>query len=56
MTHTQADLDAAVSQTREECARIAENRWREWTETSGVECDVTACVNIAAAIRKGDKP
>lgn len=48
-------LDEALAAEREKCAQIAETRWKQWTDDSGVECDATACEEIAAAIRKGDQ-
>ena len=50
----------AVAAEREACAKIAERRYEAWKEGDGildadglpsVTCDVTACENIAAAIR-----
>ena len=55
----QAALDRVVAAERERCAKVAESRWRSWGQNDPhgpVECDVTACENIAAAIRKGDTP
>jgi hypothetical protein len=55
----QAALDRVVAAERERCAKVAESRWRSWGRNDphgAVECDVTACENIAAAIRKGDTP
>jgi fumarylacetoacetate (FAA) hydrolase family protein len=52
----QAALDRVVAAERERCAKVAESRWRSWGQNDPhgpVECDVTACENIAAAIRKG---
>ena len=48
-------LDEALAAEREKCAQIAETRWKQWTDDSGVECDATACEEIAAAIRRGDQ-
>ena len=52
----QTALDRVVAAERERCAKVAESRWRSWGQNDphgAVECDVTACENIAAAIRKG---
>jgi hypothetical protein len=46
----------AVAQERERCANVAQDRYLSWGDDSGVECDVTACLDIAAAIRKGATP
>lgn len=35
----------------ERAATLAESRWRNWDADSDVLCDVTACEEIAAAIR-----
>jgi hypothetical protein len=54
-----AALKAKLAAERERCAKVAESRWRSWGQNDPhgpVECDVTACENIAAAIRKGDTP
>ena len=57
-----APLIAAAA--RESCAKVAERRWRDWPgihpddAKKGEVCDdVTACADIAAAIRSrtGDK-
>jgi hypothetical protein len=34
-----------------EAAALAESRHEQWTTDSGVSCDVTACEDIAEAIR-----
>lgn len=51
-------LDRVVAEAeargRERAAKIAETRWKVWHTTEGncgVECDATACEEIAAAIR-----
>ncbi|OOY15106.1 hypothetical protein [Thioclava sp. DLFJ4-1] len=53
----QAQMQGAVERVkakeREECAHIAKGRWKYWTNEGSVECDVTACEDIAAAIRAG---
>jgi len=53
-----AELEAAVVKARKEgmlrAAEIAQKRWRAWGRSDPhgpVECDVTACENIADAIR-----
>ncbi len=45
----------------EQAAQVAERRWRDWKEMEPgdceVECDVTACADIAATLRAmKDKP
>jgi hypothetical protein len=46
----------AVAQERERAAKVAQDRYLSWGDDSGVECDATACADIAAAIRAGGKP
>lgn len=48
---------AMVAAERERCARVAETsheRWHDELTAHEVECDYTACQDIAAAIRRGD--
>jgi hypothetical protein len=47
------EVRALVAAETERCAKIAEDRHLSWNDESGVECDVTACADIAAAIREG---
>jgi len=56
-----AALDSLIAEAVEACALIAEHRHKEWNhpDTHGkpeVTCDVTACKNIAAAIRARKSP
>jgi hypothetical protein len=53
LPEVQALVAEAVAQERERCAQVAQDRYLSWGDDSGVECDVTACLDIAAAIRKG---
>lgn len=55
-----AAWEAATAAERERCARLAEDRHKVWNAGDGyhdgegfpaVNCDATACANIAAAIR-----
>lgn len=67
--HVVEDIIAAVAPLiaaaeREACAKVAERRWRDWPgihpddAKKGEVCDdVTACADIAAAIRaRSDAP
>ncbi len=70
ITADNLDISAIRRQALEEAAQVAESRYEAWREGDGVidrdglpavSCDVTACANIAAAIRAlagtpGDEP
>jgi hypothetical protein len=49
------EVQALLREEREkavrEAAKVAEDRHQQWSDDSGVECDVTACKDIAVAIR-----
>ena len=47
----ESSIAAAERRGMERAAVIAEGRYKEWLGGSGVSCDVTACEEIAAAIR-----
>ena len=55
LPEVQALVAEAVAQERERCAKVAQDRYLSWGDESGVECDATACADIAAAIRAGGK-
>ena len=55
LPEVKAMLAEAVAQERERCAKAAQDRYLSWGDESGVECDATACADIAAAIRAGGK-
>ena len=70
--HTKSGVAAAIAAVapliaaaeREKCAKVAERRWRDWpgihpddAKKAEVCDDVTACADIAAAIRaRSDAP
>ena len=51
-------LRAARDDALEEAAKVAASQHESWTDGCGVECDYTACQNVADAIRalKGKQP
>ena len=53
--YVRADIAAAAyARGLEDAAKVAEARWKVWNDVNNdheVSCDVTACENIAAAIR-----